>query len=255
MTAAATTVRRRRATRPPARGQVVFVHGTLDDGHSFRAAADRIPEWDTITYDRRGWGRSPHEAGSFTADVEDLCGILRDIGPSGLVGHSFGGTVACAAAAATPGLVTWAVAYEPPLPWLPWWPAMAPWEELVLAGAGDPGDAAERLMRGVLGDAGWDRLPAGVQARRRDAGPALVAEMAALRADPPGFDPLTVRPPVLVAAGERSLEHHRAVSARLAELLPGGRYVELAGAGHGAHVEEPVAFADLVNEAAILPTT
>lgn len=231
------------------------MHGSLDDGHSFRAAADRIPAWDSLTYDRRGWGRSPHDSGSFAADVDDLCAILRDIGPSGLVGHSFGATVACAAAAAAPDLVTWAVAYEPPLPWLPWWPAMAPWEELVLTGAGDAGDAAERLMRGVLGDAGWDRLPAGVRARRRAAGPVLVAEMADLRNTPPGFDPLTVRPPVLVAAGEHSLEHHRTVSARLAELLPAGRYVELAGAGHGAHVEQPAGFADLVDQAAALPST
>ncbi len=248
----APALRRRRAARPPARGQVVFVHGTLDDGHSCRAAADRLPEWDSFTYDRRGWGRSPHLAGSITADVDDLCEILRDIGPSGLVGHSFGGTVACAVAAAEPDLVTWAVAYEPPLPWLPWWPAMAPWEELVLAGAGGADDAAERLMRGVLGDAGWDRLPAGVRARRRAAGPVLVAEMAGLRATPPEFDPLTVRPPVLVAAGERSLAHHRTVSARLAELLPRGRFVELGGAGHGAHVEQPAAFAALVDQAAEL---
>jgi len=76
--------------------------------------------------------------------------------------------------------------------------------------------------------------------------------MTDLRATPPGFDPLDVRPPVLVAAGSRSLHHHREVSQRLTDLLPNGRYHELEGAGHAAHVEEAASFARLIEQVVLL---
>jgi pimeloyl-ACP methyl ester carboxylesterase len=244
--------RRRPAEHTPAAGELVLVHGTLDDGHGFRRVQDELPRWTTTTYDRRGWGRSMHPA-SLGEDVADLQRLLqRGSGPIGLVGHSFGATIACTVAAAMPDHVSWVVAYEPPLPWLPWWPDLAPWEELVLGDDLDPAGAAERLLRAVLGDDGWDGLPARVQQQRRDASSVLVAEMRALRDSPPGFDPLVVRPPVLVGAGEHSLEHHRVVSARLAELLPRGHYVELPGAEHSAHVSHPTQFAELIAVAASL---
>jgi pimeloyl-ACP methyl ester carboxylesterase len=247
-------VRRRNAEQPPAVGQAIFIHGSLDDGQSFRRVLDRLPRWDSITYDRRGWGRSALLTASLTHDVADLRRIVSDLGPSGLVGHSFGATVACTVAATLPDHVQWVVAYEPPLPWLPWWPDIAPWEEIVLRdGDHDPAAAAERLLRAVLGDEGWERLPDRVRQQRRSAGPSLVSEMRALRTAPPGFDPLIVTAPVLVAAGSGGLEHHRTVAARLAELLPHGRYHEIEHAGHSAHTEHPAQFADLVELAAALP--
>ena len=250
------TLRRRGAETTPAAGQVVFVHGTLDDGNGLRRVADQLPRWDRITYDRRGWGRAAMAPARFADHVADLRRILRDVGPSGVVGHSLGGIIACAVAAAAPDLVDWVVAYEPPVPWLPWWPDLAPWEALVLHHEDhDPEAAAERFMRAVLGDTAWEGLPSTVRQHHRATGPTLVAEMTDLRATPPSFDPLDVRPPILVAAGSRSLHHHREVSRRLTDLLPNGQYHELDGAGHAAHVEQAASFAELIEQIIPLGTT
>jgi pimeloyl-ACP methyl ester carboxylesterase len=247
-------VRRRSAQTLPAAGQIVFVHGMLDDGNGLRRVADHLPRWDSNTYDRRGWGRSATPPARFADHVRDLRDILRLVGPSGIVGHSLGGLIACTVAATAPDLVRWVVAYEPPVPWLPWWPDLAPWEALVLNHENNnPEAAAERLMRAVLGDTAWEELPGTVRRHQRATGPALVAEMADLRETPPCFDPLDVRPPVLVAAGSRSLNHHRDVSRKLADLMPRGRYHEIEGAGHAAHVEHPASFARLIEQ--IVPSS
>ena len=185
--------RRRPAQQTPAVGEIVFVHGTLDDGHGFRRVQDELPRWTTTTYDRRGWGGSTQPA-SLDDDVADLRNLLlRADRPVGLVGHSFGAAIACTVAATTPDHVAWVMAYEPPLPWLPWWPELAPWEELVLGAGLDPADAAERMLRAVLGDGGWDRLPPRVQQQRRSASPLLVQEMRALRDTPRGSTRSTSR--------------------------------------------------------------
>jgi pimeloyl-ACP methyl ester carboxylesterase len=107
-------------------------------------------------------------------------------------------------------------------------------------------------MRAVLGDSVWEDLPTTVRQHHRATGPTLVAEMADLRATPPSFDPLDVRPPVLVAAGSQSLHHHRDVSRRLADLLPRGQYHELADADHAAHVKQAASVARLVGQIAPL---
>jgi pimeloyl-ACP methyl ester carboxylesterase len=230
------------------RGSVVLVHGSLDDGNGFRRLEAQLPAWTTTSYDRHGWGT---EAGD-DADlgpgrhVADLAARLPERERTVLLGHSFGATIALGVAARVPERVRAVVAFEPPLPWLPWWPSRAPWEQLVLE-AGDDATAAERLMRAVLGDAAWERLPAPVRARRRAEGPALRAEMRLLLAAPPAFDPLTLACRVMTVAGADSLPHHRATAAALAELLPDGSYHELPGAGHAAHVTHPAALAAVLD--------
>lgn len=230
-------------------GHVVLVHGTLDESAGFRPLLERLRDWDVTTYDRRGWGRSAElDAAGLQSHVEDLLALLPGEQVI-LAGHSHGGTIALAAAARRPDLVRAVVAYEPPLPWLPWWPERAPWERIVLDEQRDPPDAAEALMRGILGDEGWERLPERLREKRRGEGHLLHAEMRALTEDPPGFDPLDIEPPVIAAAGSASLPHHRRVSARLADLVHHGRYLELEGAGHPAHVTHPAEFAGLLSAA------
>ena len=43
-----------RAPPAPGAATVVFVHGSLDRGDSFRLAMRRLPEFATLGYDRRG---------------------------------------------------------------------------------------------------------------------------------------------------------------------------------------------------------
>jgi pimeloyl-ACP methyl ester carboxylesterase len=228
----------------------VFAHGTMDASGSFRRVMDLLGSWNLVTYDRRGWGASAR-LGPAGLDVHaaDLVDVLVAHGPAVVVGHSFGATVALTAAAARPDLVQSVLAYEPPLPWLPWWPARAPWERTVLDEGHPPADAAEALMRALLGDQGWQAMPERIRTQRRAEGPVLVHEMRSLAEDEPSFDPEALAGPVVVGAGGASLDHHRLVSRRLADLLPDGVYHELADAGHPAHVTHPELFARLVTEA------
>jgi pimeloyl-ACP methyl ester carboxylesterase len=101
-------------------------------------------------------------------------------------------------------------------------------------------------MRRMIGDARWERLPERTRARRRDEGPALVAEMSSIRADGAPFDATHISVPTVIARGALSLPHHRTGAGMLAELIPGAELVDVEGAGHGAHLTHPDAFAACV---------
>lgn len=238
--------RTRSAGRAP-RGHLVLVHGTLDESAGFIRLLEHLDQWDVTMYDRRGWGRSAAlEVGTPQENTEDLIRIIAGLGSAVfVVGHSFGGSVALAAAASAPALINGVVAFEPPLPWLPWWPELAPWERIVQE-AGEE-HAAETMLVALLGEAGWERLPERLRLLRRSQSPRLVQEMALLREAEPEFDPLQLRVPVVVGAGEASLPHHRLVSRRLSQLLPNAVYRELPGCEHAAHVTHPAQFAELVS--------
>lgn len=226
--------------RPP----VVVVHGGLDRASSFGRVARQLADLPVVMYDRRGYGRSV-DAGPAPLDdhVEDL---LRIIGSQAatVFGHSVGGVIAVLAAIRRPEVVRSLLAYEPPLPWLDWWPRRAdrPADE-------DPGDEAERFMRRMVGDRIWDRLPARTRAERRAEGPALRADLASLHGSAPLFDPSSVPVPLLVAMGSETSWWHRRAAEELAAAVPSGELAVLEGADHGAHLSHPAAVAALVRRA------
>jgi pimeloyl-ACP methyl ester carboxylesterase len=185
-------------------------------------------------------------ATSLDEHVEDLFSVLA--GRHALAaGHSYGGTVALAAARRWPDQIRAVVAYEPPAPWLPWWPRRSPGG--TAATARGPEEAAETFMRRMIGDARWDRLPERTRARRRAEGPALVAEMSSIRADGAPFDPARISVPTVILRGELSLRHHRRGAAILATEIPGAELVDVEGAGHGGHLTHPDTFAACVRRA------
>lgn len=235
-------------------GTVVLVHGTMDRCTSFRGAARYLPQWTVVGWDRRGWGTSSSFGGpgiSLDDHVDDLCELLTDLPDPVVAGHSYGGLVALCAAARRPDLVRAVLTFEPPIRWLPWWPVEAPWDRLARL-AGSPEEAAEAMLRSVLGEPGWARLHHSSRAKLLAEGPALLVEMNDPAMDAPTFDPVQLAVPVLAAAGEDSLDHHVEVSRRVAALVPRGEFVTIAGAGHTAHVTHPREFARLVDRAAAL---
>jgi pimeloyl-ACP methyl ester carboxylesterase len=155
--------------------------------------------------------------------------------------------MALAAAWRRPEQIRAVVAYEPPAPWLPWWPKRSAGGSA--AGARGPEDAAETFMRRMIGDARWERLPERARARRRDEGPALMAEMSSMRDNSAPFDPGQVSVPAIIGRGELSAPHHRRAAGALAGLIPGAELVEVEGAGHGVHLTHPDAFAAIVRRA------
>ncbi|QEU90768.1 alpha/beta fold hydrolase [Streptomyces kanamyceticus] len=235
----------RRGTGPDT---VLFVHGTMDHSGSCYPIARRLSTWTVVAYDRRGWGTSRALASPRTtlADhVADLAAALASLPRPVVAGHSYGALVALATAAQHPQLIRAVVAFEPPLPWLPWWPPTAPWEQLVNDASQNPAEAARDLQQAVTG-----RPATGTsQEELAQLGTALIREMTDAAISEPTFDPLTMTTPVLTASGTRSLTHHQETSLHLADLLPAGHHEPIQGAGHIAHVTHPRHFAALIQQA------
>jgi pimeloyl-ACP methyl ester carboxylesterase len=104
----------------------------------------------------------------------------------------------------------------------------------------------------MVGDAAWDRLPESARQERRADGPALVADLLAMRGDAP-FDVTALAvPAVFGRGGTASAAHHRDTVAWLASHVPGAELFEIEGAAHGAHLTHPDRFADLVRAAVAL---
>ncbi|QRK09140.1 alpha/beta hydrolase [Archangium violaceum] len=102
-------VRQRNAAGTPA---VVFLHGWLDHSHSFDLVAEHLPDsWRLLMLDFRGMGRSAwlprHANYQFADHLVDVEAVVRAMGLEAvhLVGHSLGGIIATAYAAARPSRV------------------------------------------------------------------------------------------------------------------------------------------------------
>jgi pimeloyl-ACP methyl ester carboxylesterase len=245
---------------------VVLVHGAMDRASSMlrvRRALERACR--VIRYDRRGYGRSlaAGPATSFAQHVDDLATLLGTRRAGSLVGHSLGGVVCLALAERAPELVGAVVAYEAPMMWEPWWPADSAGRVSMATAAadghdgtgGDPGDVAEAFLRRMLGDTRWERLPAPVRVERRAEGATLVAELRSVLspAEAP-YQPERVTVPVVAAFGSETQPQHRSGAEELARRAPHGVLEMVDGAGHGAHLTHPAAFADLVRESLSLST-
>lgn len=233
----------------PGRGHVlVAVHGTMDRAASFRRLWTHLEDWDVLAYDRRGYAGSAALplARDFAEQVGDLRSVLeaRSGCPRTVVGlgHSFGGHVVLAAAAAHPDLFQAAVIYEPPGLWQGGWSR---------PGAAElpPGDQAERFVRQVAGDRVWERLSEATRAQRRAEGATMVNDLSMLGAGPP-FEPGDVAIPVVVGYGSRTPARATSWARELAGRLPLAELVEVPGAEHGIHVGDPAALAALVRRAA-----
>ncbi|HUY22193.1 MAG TPA: alpha/beta hydrolase [Acidimicrobiales bacterium] len=222
---------------------VVLVHGSLDRGASFARVVRRLEGIHVVTYDRRGYhhSRAMPLARSLAAHVADLVALVGD-GPAVVVGHSYGGDVAIGAALEAPDAVRAVGAFEPPLPWMPWWPRRT---ASSITGE-DPATFAEGFFRRVVGDAGWDRLTDQARAARRADGPALVAELADLRRHRSPLDLSRLHAPLVLGRGGRSVPHHRRAIDALVELVPDADVVEIPGSAHGAPLSHPDAFAAFV---------
>jgi pimeloyl-ACP methyl ester carboxylesterase len=231
---------------------VVLVHGSLDRAGSFARVTRRLPELHTVAYDRRGYNDSRHVVPvhtSLAGHVEDLLAVI-DGRPSVVIGHSYGGDVALGAVLRPngPAPILAVGAYEPPLPWLGSW---ATRNGTRTAGGTRPvdedsGDVAERFFRRMVGDSAWDRLTDDAKAARRADGAALAADLSAIRTVVAPFEIAELTVPAVFGRGTASLPHHRDAVEWLHTHVPGSGLVEFDGAGHGAHLTHPDAFAQFV---------
>lgn len=235
---------------PGSDATVLFVHGSLDRGDSFRRVTRRLADVGTVAYDRRGYqGSRGGGVVGLAGHIDDLLSVAEETraesADGGLlvaVGHSLGGAVVVGAALASPLAFAAIGAYEPPMPWLGFrrggttrpWPALAD----------DPAEEVEHFYSRMMGEAAWSRLTEEGKAARCADGPALVADLRSLRGEGAPFDVTTLRvPAVFGMGGPSSAPHHRRTVEWLGANVPGAEVYEIAAAQHGAHLSHPDAFA------------
>jgi pimeloyl-ACP methyl ester carboxylesterase len=238
-----------RPASTPGAGTVVFVHGSLDRGDSFRLAMRRLPELSGLAYDRRGYQGSRDggivDLGGHVDDLLSIADTARagDGGPVVAIGHSLGGNVVVAAALADPRAFASIGAFEPPMPWLGFRRRSGmPWPPL----PDDAGEEAERFFNRMVGEGAWDRLTEEGRSQRRADGPALVADLRSMRTEGPPFDVTALDvPAVFGRGGPKSAPHHRRTVEWLGANVPGAVIYEIPNAQHGAHLSHPDHFATM----------
>ena len=228
---------------------IVLIHGSMDRQAAFARMARLLSATHhVITFDRRGYGKSVEQRGTFSVDeqVGDLVEILEQFATHQqviLVGHSFGGVVALSYAQRFPGAIAGLVVYESPMSWEPWWPKDSGGSAAV-AVADDPELAAETFMRRFIGHRRWESLPDSTKSLRRSEGEALVGELGDIRRTKP-WDINLVSGPLMAGYGSLSKPHLQA-SAELLGNLPDCRSIKIEGAHHNAHSGSPEKFVELL---------
>lgn len=239
------------ASGPEDAPPLVVIHGSLDRSAGLLRLSRRLGDrYRVLRYDRRGYGRSTPHGGPFDmlGQIDDLETVLEVVDASRrvvLFGHSFGGNVALAYADRHPDRVAAVFTYESPMSWAEWWPSDAVGAR-ALDGHVDPGDAAERFMRGLIGDERWAKLPPGTRDARRSEGPAIIGELDDLRRNPPWVGD-RVTAPVLALYGALGREQHRRAAEAIAAEVVSGTARGVDDARHFGPNTHPDAVAEIVD--------
>ncbi len=228
---------------------IILVHGGMDRSSGFRKTIRFLSGFTLVTFDRRGYADSIAAglSSGIAAQVDDLMSVADAVtnGPLVVVGHSMGGLIALHAGRLHPGRVVSVGAWEPPMPWLPWYLSDAARSASKVA-SGDPGDAAEAFLRTMIGERAWERMSQTWRDQRRAEGAALRSDLEMTRSAEAVLDFGQLNVPVLAGSGSESAERFRRSAATLVAEVPGAFGIEIAGASHGAHLSHPEEFAAVV---------
>ena len=236
---------------------VLLIMGSTGDGGHFDAIAELLAgEFRTITYDRRGNGRSPAPAGWTTTSpgeqAEDAAALLNALGVehAAVFATSGGGNFALCLLVGHPELVRGVLLHEPGLYAVLDDPdaVRAPLRALVSAAmaSGGPAAAVERFWCYVAGDDGWARLAPDLRARiEASAGTLLEVELGTYERYLPDEETLArIGPRVRLLAGTDSPPFFAKIAERLGERI--GASVVTTPGSHAAYHDDPGAFAEAV---------
>ena len=242
---------------------LLLIPGGAGDAGTFERLADEFAgERTVVTYDRRGFSRSPIAEEDlprrYELDVEDAAGLIDQYGGgrADILGSSSGGIVALGLVAQYPNKTGVVVAHEPPLT------AMVDDGDVIRAGFDDVvevqrragTEAAMRRFGEVTGLGSRELPPVELlpppvrELLGRLAGNgAFFIEQELRRYTAVAPDLAAVRGRVVVAAGERSAEQFPARAARGLAARLGTTVVEFPGE-HDGYVEFPAEFAKRLRE-------
>jgi pimeloyl-ACP methyl ester carboxylesterase len=235
---------------------VVCIHSSASSSAQWRPLTDRLGcRYRTLAVDLYGSGKSPTWPAARALSLDDEVALLEPAFAAAgerfhLVGHSYGGAVALAAAGARPERVESLVLFEPVLfsMLMAEDPDQAAAREITAVRddtvaaleRGDPHGSGARFVDYWMGPGAWATMPA----QRRDAIAGLMttvkAEWDAVFNEPTplsAFAELDV--PVLYLTGSESPASARGVARLLTKVLPRVTAIEVDGVGHMAPVTHP----------------
>lgn len=250
---------------------LLLIHET--GGHTAMLApvAERLSSsFRTITYDRRGFGRSeaplPSANTYLRRQADDAAVLLRELGaPRAVVtGWGMGGVIALALAVHHPGVVSRAILYNPSLH-----ARKHPGLRLAsaLAGATALGKVrmhrrgAKRFFRIAFGYGAFhrtgnafDELDAPVREEMLAHAPSVLAELEAGTGEElsPG-DLATISVPVGIALGAKSARYLLAATERCAGMFPSSKVHRIADGDHAMSVRRPDRLAGAIQDLAKEP--
>ncbi|MCH2633401.1 MAG: alpha/beta hydrolase [Acidimicrobiales bacterium] len=224
--------------------QIVLVHGAVDRAAGMIRIARKLNDLDVVRYDRRGYGRSESAPStlSFEKHLADLEVVVGGR-PTVLFGHSYGGSLALAAAARGSSNICATVVYEAPRGWEDWWPPPP--------SSVTPEEAAQHFVRRMVGETRWSALPEVSRARIRDQGERMVFELQTQMTQ--RYDAASISTPLLVGVGELSGEHAHRAARLAADEAPNGELFTVAEGRHDAPMTHPHLIADLLRQAIARP--
>lgn len=239
---------------------VVLVHGSWGDHHNWDAVAPGLAStFRVLTYDRRGHSQSERVAaqGSVEDDVADLAALIatNHLGPTHVVGNSFGAIVILKLATARPDLLASLAVHEPPLIGLlgkdPALPAVQQRIGAVIATLqSDKTElGAQQFVETVaVGPGMWDKLSPEMRQTFVFNAPTWLDEMNEPSAFTLDLERLaTFHQPALISRGDQSPPFFGAILDRIATALPHARRNTFRGAGHVPHLTHPDEFVDVVS--------
>jgi pimeloyl-ACP methyl ester carboxylesterase len=239
---------------------VVCLHANASSSGQWRALMDTLaPKFHVLAADSYGAGKSPPWPTGRTIGLRDEVALLEPVfaraGNSfSLIGHSYGGGIALIAALVHRARLHAMALYEPTLFALVEQESSSPndvdgirnvvAESVAALERGDAAQAARYFIDFWMGERSFDQMPERVQAATAESVKSIQGWKDALFDEPTPLDAFAeLDVPVLLMLGKRSPLSSRAVTERLARVLPKAEVVELDALGHMG----PVTHSDAVN--------
>ncbi|HEX7297957.1 MAG TPA: alpha/beta fold hydrolase [Solirubrobacteraceae bacterium] len=230
---------------------LVLLHGAIADSRVWRPQIEALSdEFTVVAWDAPGAGLSSDPPGPFgMADWADvvaaLIRVLR-LGPSHIVGHSWGGSLGIEVYRRHPGAAASLVLADTYAGWKGSLPATVCAERLEMAlrtSAMSPDEVVAHLLPELLSGAALPHLAHELAAIMSEFHPVGLRLMANAMAETDLRDVLPrIDVPTLLLWGEADERSPLSIAQSMRDAIPGAELALIPGAGHDSNIEQPARF-------------